>query len=316
MPPAGGGQGDKAPRKDPAPSADTKNDKPSAAVKQSERIRFAEGYKSQFNANKAATLSLMKQHLRLFADDLKKQLKKNWEALGDDKTNAVKDVGVSPGLLAAYKRDLRDVMAGVATEAIAQARKEAPAAARKVEFGDYDKLNPAVKRAIERQLVLVANSQAADLEKIVLFQWSSSDTQSNVDGILQDVEERVQPILDGSTQVGMSLDAAAGDAVAHVTQNSRNAFFFAPEVLATIESFTFTNEDPVSEICQNLNGQTFAANDPNAEQFYPPLHHNCKSRLVPNEAGEAKITGIGIVADSTEERARLEKQMTLSCPHC
>ena len=41
--------------------------------------------------------------------------------------------------------------------------------------------------------------------------------------------------------------------------------------------------------------------------------HNCKSRLVPNAPGEAKVTGIAINAPDTEERARLEKQITLGC---
>jgi hypothetical protein len=151
------------------------------------------------------------------------------------------------------------------------------------------------------------------MQKVVLFQFASSAAaQTSVEGILLDVEEKLAPILEGSVGGGMSIDAAAGDLVAQVTQNSRNSFFFEPEVLEKIESFTFTNEDPVSEICQNLNGQTFSAIDPNAEQFYPPLHHNCKSRIVPNEKGDGpEITGIGITADSVEERARLEKQITL-----
>lgn len=322
MPPPEGGKtaapGAKAPGDTKAPPGTPTpgSDGPGKEAKQaSERIQFAEGYKTQFNSGKDGAKALMQTHLRKFADDLKAKAAKNWEALGEkQKDSAVKDVSISPGLLSAYKRELRDHMASVATKAIQQARKEVPSAA-KVKFGDYDKLNPIVKRAIESQLGLVVDSQASDITKVVLFQFASSAaSRTNVDGILTDVEEKVQPILDGTVQGGMSIEAAAGDLTAQVTQNSRNSFFFEPEVLDKIESFTFTNEDPVSEICQNLNGQTFLATDPDAEQFYPPLHHNCKSRLVPNEKGEdVKVTGIGITADTVEERQRLEKQITLGC---
>jgi hypothetical protein len=296
---------------DPKPSADKKKDKASLAEKKA--IHLAD-YKKQFDKNKEATREAMQLHLNKMAVDLVKRLRKKYDDATDaQKVNATKDMEVKASLLNEYKQELREIMALVSNEAIAQARKEVPNAAAKVKFGAYDKLNPLVKRAIERQLGLIADTQAADLQKITLFQWqSSASSTDNADQIEHDVLERLQGPLTGATNQGMSIDAAAGDAVAHVTQNSRNEFFFAPDVLETLESFTFTNEDPVSEICQNLNGQTFSVSDPAAEQFYPPLHHNCKSRVVPNGKGEGpEITGINIVADNTEERLRLEKQITL-----
>lgn len=305
----------KGAKKDPAPSADVKKDKSALAEKKS--LHLAD-YVKQFDKNKVAIKEAMQSNLRVMADSLKEQLVKAYNAATPaQKPNVIKQVGVKPGQLSAYKTELRGILADVATQAIAQARKEVPKAARDVKFASiYERLNPLVRRAIESQLGLVADTQAADLEKIVLFQWSSSASSSdNVDAIIADVEKRISPVLDGTSNAGMSLEAASGDLTAHVTQNSRNEFFFSPDVLETIESFTFTNEDPVSEICQNLTGQTFSVSDPAAEQFYPPLHHLCKSRIEPNEKGSGvEITGIGIVADNTEERARLEKQITL-CSH-
>lgn len=295
-----------------APGADAKKE---AAVKQAEKksLNLAD-YIKQFDKNKAATKEVMQSHLTVMAADLVKQLRKNYnDATDSQKVNAIKDVGVRAGMISKYKEELRGVLAETAAQAIAQARKEVPKAARDVKFAStYEKLNPLVRRAIEAQLGLVVETQTNDLTKIVLFQWSSSASSSDdVDAIANDVEERIKPVLEGSSNAGMSIEAASGDLTAQVTQNSRNEFFFAPDVLDTLESFTFFNEDPISEICQNLNGQTFSVSDPAAEQFYPPLHHNCKSRLVPNEKGSGEeITGIGIVADSTDERARLEKQIT------
>lgn len=271
------------------------------------RLVLAEKYKRDFERGKKEMRAVMEKHLREMADDLKEQLRRQWANKGE---NAIKHVAARG--LSSYKSALREVMADIAEAALEQARKEVPAA-KKVKFASFDKMNPKVKRAIERQLALVVETQAADLEKVVLFQFASSaSSQTNIDGILNDVEARIQPILDGSSKGGMSLEAAAGDATAHIVQNTRNEFFFTPDVLREIESFTFVNDDPVSEICQNLNGQVFLPTDPAAEAYYPPLHHNCKSRIVPNLRGEkVPVTGLAPIADSLEERQRLEKLITL-----
>ena len=83
---------------------------------------------------------------------------------------------------------------------------------------------------------------------------SSATSSDDIDEILTDVDNDVLPSLDGSTANGMSIDVAAGDAVAHVTQQASMSFFLDPDVSDGIESFTFTNEDPVSEICQKHGG--------------------------------------------------------------
>lgn len=279
------------------------------------QIQLADKYLKDFDKGKKSMKDIMAPNLRKVADDLIKKLRKNWEALSEDnKLNASKGVEVAPGLIAGYRNEMKEVAAALANDALAQAKREVPTA-KKVKFGEYDKLNPIVKKAILAHVTTVVDVQIADIAKIVFFQWNSSaSSQTSVEAIVNDVESRVQPVLEGSTKSGMSLDAAAGDLTAQVVQNTRNAFFFEPEVLDQIESFTFTNDDPVSEICQNLNGQTFLPTDPAAEQFYPPLHHNCKSRLTPNlkgDSGNPEVTGLGVVADSVEERQRIESQATL-----
>src|SRR6185312_7599722 len=145
---------------------------------------------------------------------------------------------------------------------------------------------PKVRKLIDVQSSLVAETQAADIEKMVYFQFTSSATASDdIDTILSDVDNDVLPSLEGSTENGMSIDVAAGDAVAHVTQQASMSFFLDADVVDGIESFTFTNEDPVSEICQSMVGTTVAPGDPILDQYCTPLHHNCKSRWVPNPKG-------------------------------
>ncbi len=307
------------PNADPEKEEDVKPTPPVkkklAEQRQANKIHFAEGYKTQFNNAKAELRDIMKGNLRVMADDLKAKIAKNYKALSDaQKINAGKDVTVKQSLISDYNSELRASLASISTMAIAQARKEAPKAAQKVKFGDYEKLNPLVKRQIEAALKLTTKTQAEDLEKMVLFQFNSSSSQTDLDAILNDIEGKIAPMLEGETNAGIALDVSATNLTANVVQNSRNSFFFAPEVLETIESFTFYNEDPQSDICINLNGQTFLATDPNAEQFYPPLHHNCKSRLQPNEPGEKKVTGIGPIAETVEEREALMRQITF-CDH-
>lgn len=320
--PAAGGATKQPPGKKngPSPSADKGKDKPSKAIKAAEiairNIQFADKYRSQFAANKLKTKALMQKHLTEIKDGLLEQIKTNWNKTSEaTRLDAGKGVAARQVDVSAYKSDLRDLMATVATMAITQARSELPAAGRKIAFGAYDSLNPIVKRAIESQLRVVVDSQVSDLGKVVGFAFhAAASTRTDIDAVLLEIGDKVDSVEENGNAAGMNLDAAAGDATAQVTQNSRNALFFDEDVLATIESFTFTNEDPITEICQNLNGQTFSASDPDAEQFYPPLHHNCKSRLVPNGADDGVgITGIAINAGSTEERASLEKQITLSC---
>lgn len=157
-----------------------------------------------------------------------------------------------------------------------------------MQLSEYDALPPYVRKLIDAQAALIANTQAGDIEKQVFFSFTSSaTTEQDIGNLLNDVDETVLPSLEGGTKQGMSIDAAAGDAVGHVTQQASLSFLFDDEVIDGIESFTFTNEDPVSDICNELAGTTWAVGDGDIDAYTPPLHHNCKSRLVPNLKGES-----------------------------
>jgi hypothetical protein len=317
-PPADTSHGSSATPAEDVKPADAEAEKLSAKEK---RIILADAYTKNFDKHIDLVKPVMQKNLRIMADSLKSQIAKNWKALGDStKVNAIK--GVSSRGLNDYKNELKAVLATVATQAIEDARKEVPTAAKKVKFAEYDRLNAVIKRLILIQMNLTVETQAADLEKAVFFQfYSSALSQTDLDAVLNDIETRVAPVIEGTAVGAPNVNAAAGNTVSQITQGTRNEFFFEPEVLAEIESFTFFNEDPISEICQNLNGQTFLPTDKDAEQYYPPLHPNCKSRLIPNGKGSGeKVTGLNILAKTTEERQRLEKQITLhecsdTCDH-
>jgi hypothetical protein len=262
------------------------------------RLQLAEGYKTQWKNNKDSTLEVMQEGLNTLLELYKTQIQSKYK----NATPAARQslgLQLEPRGVSNYKAALREELARVAAQALAGARKETPKA-KNVKLseiiklaaprgGYFEALPPNVKRLVKTQADLIAENQASDMNKIVSFQYQSSQASTeDIDQILLDIDEAVLPVIEGSTAKGTSIDAAAGNAVSQITNQARLEWFFEPEVLDTIESFTFYNEDPVSEICQELDGTTWAVNDPDLDRYSPPLHHNCKSRLVPNEKGADK----------------------------
>jgi hypothetical protein len=260
-------------------------------------IKLAESYKAQWKENKTQVKELMQVNLTSMLEDLNKQIASMYKGA----TEASK---VSIGLrldpkTADYKKELREQLAAVANDALIGARKLTPKAksvklSERIQLaapkgGFFEALPPAVKRLVQAQASLIAETQAADLAKVVAFQYSSSQASTpDLAQILADIDAAALPVIEGSTAKGTSIDAAAGNAVSQTFNQAQLEWFFEPEVLDTIESFTFFNEDPISPICQELDGTTWAVGDPDLDRYSPPLHHNCKSRLQPNEKGAEK----------------------------
>lgn len=281
------------------PKADPLSETP---VDQSTEMQFSESgiqltdrYVSTWNKNKSGLKELMKEGLATLKNNLTQSLRREYEKL--PKASKIKaPLNVTTQGVPAYKSALKEKLAEVAYLALEQAKREVPKNVKLSERiklaaprgGYFNALPSIIKNLVIAQATLIADTQVSDLEKIVFFQFASSaGSTEDIDAIMTDIDEAVDPVLEGSTGKGTNLDAAAGDAVSQVTQQARTEFFFDPDVLSGIESFTFTNEDPVSEICQELAGTTWAAGDPDIDQYSPPLHHNCKSRLVPNMKGDS-----------------------------
>lgn len=272
----------------PAPYA------PSGAQFSENRIQLAEGYKKKFNENKSRLKEEMQKGLAELLENYRKQIRAKWKGTTPAQriTLATK---LEPKGLANYKQALKEIMAEIAWDGLQQAKKETPWLKKKLSEsfqleaprgGFFEALPPNIKKIVKAKFELIGETQAADLGKIVALQFSSSaNSTEDVEQIISDIDAATLPVLEGSTAGGMSIDAAAGNAVASIVNEARMDWFFDEEVYETIESFTFVNEDPVSEVCQELDGMTWPANDPDLDRYAPPLHHNCKSRIVPNEKG-------------------------------
>lgn len=261
-----------------------------------DRVQLAETWRVQWKNDKDSLKKVMQEGLTNLLESYKKQIKSKWASATPAQRKSIA-LDLQPKGLTAYREALREELARIANVALIGARKETPKAknvklSERIQLaapsgGYFDALPNNVKRIVRAQADLIAQTQAGDIGKIVSFQFHSSETSTDdVDQVLLDIDDSVLPsIEDGATGKGMSVDAAAGNAVSSTANQARLEWFFEPEVLDTIESFTFTNEDPVSEICQELDGTTWAVGDPDLDRYSPPLHHNCKSRLEPNEKG-------------------------------
>lgn len=314
--------------------ATTREEDPAKSVSVSKQLSEAElklaegvtpnGFTESLDKNKAEVKAVMQARLKAIADSLKKKLSKDYRTAKTEgaQIEAPTNLEVSPEEIKAYEDALIEVLAPQAAESLAQAAKEVKAPVRLAESftwayqlavkkgaGFYEALPENIRKIVQTQAALLSQSQIADILKVVTFQFASSNTGTeDIAQIEVEIDGAVDKVLEGSSSSGMSVDAAAGNAVAHIANQARTEMFFDPEVYSEIESFTFENNDPVSEICSELAGTTFNKNDPDFDTYNPPLHHNCKSRMVPNLVG---VKGNPQVTKDISVSDKAKKSITL-----
>ncbi len=292
------------------------------------RLSFAETTaKSQISQGSQELQSAIRDGLSTIHQAYVSQIMAAWKkAPPSAQPNAAK--GLVPNGISNLKSSLTQVLTNIAARALDQARREVPKAKNVklsergawVKVGDarillaggddysLDYLPPEIRTKIKNKGQILSDSLVNDLEKAVTFQFDASEASTDSPSILEgDIQDAGAKFIEDSSNV----IAAAGNAAAHAVNDTRNAFFFDDDTLDEIESFTFTNGDPVSEICQDLAGTTFDTSDPEASRYFPPLHHNCKSYLTPNLVGAKKnpdLTPGGLKPSDPE----LDDQITLS----
>lgn len=282
-------------------------------------VKLAESYKKQFNKDKADIEELMRAQLQGVYAQFKSKIQNACKG-----STPVKQLGTVLKLEApgkpAYKKALQGLLSEKATKALNAARRQVPAARNvQLDESDYDALPPKIRKIIDAQAAIISDTQLQDLEKAVYFQFASSaGTDADIDAIINDIDEKILPTLEdtvgdgGGMSMGINLDAAAGDALAQVARQTEKAFFFDDDVVDQVESFTLVNEDPISDICQELEGTTLASDDPDLDTYWTPLHHNCKSRWSPNLKGDESNPDVDRNGVSLSKSAM--DSMTLSEP--
>lgn len=254
-----------------------------AAEKKSSFLLAEKKPKKLITISKDKLLPLMREELQSLGDRLVQDLMREYrKATPATRHNVTKNVSVVGQ--AAYVKTLTDWYGEIAGQALAQVRKEVPKA-KNVKFSSWDSLPKDLQRKLKALADLTGKTQLADLVKSTFFAFISNvDNTSGSEEILEhEIQTAVDEFVDGA-----NIETGATTAVSNVVNETRNAFFTDPDVLDEVESFTFVNGDPVSEICQDLAGRTFSKDDPEAQQYFPPLHYNCKSYISVNLKGSGK----------------------------
>jgi phage gp29-like protein len=196
---------------------------------------------------------------------------------------------------------LKEALTEAAWLAIDTAKKEVPGNPS-TKFTEVDKLLAALpyktKETIKTQIALIVASQGADLEKNVLFTLSSSvKITSDVNIIVKDMANAASDYL-----AGPSVTAAGNNSMAIVYNEARSDYFEQDEILEEIAALEFVNPDPKSPVCIDLAGTIYAKDDPEAKRWEPPLHHNCKSIILPifELAKNQKISKTGLQPSNPE----------------
>jgi SPP1 gp7 family putative phage head morphogenesis protein len=245
----------------------------------SEMARFYEKNTTELRA-------IMKKHLKGMSDDLinriisklEKSPKSQWQELARKEK-------IVPNR--EYKKELMLFMTTLSLRAEKVAAKEVGSTKltelkiKNLTLDEVEdnlkKMFPRVRDLIKNQSELLVSTQASDLEKNLLFMLNGTVGSTNDPELIRkDLTSSRDDYL-----ASASIVAAPANSVAQVISQTRDEFFAQDEIFEQIEAYQFVNNDPVSPICQDLNGTIFDKNDPESERFKPPLHHNCKSFVVP-----------------------------------
>lgn len=147
-----------------------------------------------------------------------------------------------------------------------------------IKLNEDSKLPKALQVLVIKQSELITVDTLEELKKRVDFSYSSIEVKSADENIIkQSMEEAADKYTESSVIALKGTNAAS-----LMVNEGRDTFFFEPEVLEEIHSFTFMNIAPKSAICRELAGVTFHTNDAESLRYSPPLHHNCKSYIRAN----------------------------------
>lgn len=264
-----------------------------------------------------ALRDVMVEGLTEIASNMVQQIASKAARLPDSQLlDAIKEVDRKG--IAAYKTKLLDAMAVISKAALDQARKEVPKAKSvklagedegSIELGEFESLPAKIRRKVLAKSQLLIDSQIADLEKAVFFQFvSNHDATDSMSELIGEMDDASLNYIEGAT-----VTSGAAATAADLVNSARNAFFLDDDVGEQIDAFVFTNGDPVSEICSDLAGTVFSKDDPDLNTYWPPLHWNCKSYILPILQGNLGNRKVETLDDQVSKAGRQSIQFSESC---
>jgi len=214
--------------------------------------------------------STIKEGLKSISEDMKKKVLEQWEK-GDAEKFNLPDLTVVPGI-EEYQKKIQEDLTGTYNSGMEQVSKEIPG--KTIKFAEDIKKIAAAR--LTADVSNLTDVQIADLAKTISLTYgqniAAAQTAEELASIL---DEAILKFIDGP------VAKTGADIIASKTINDSRRDFFK-ENTEEVVSYTWVNGDPVSEICQWLDGQTLPADHPDVDRFWPPLHHNCKTYVVAN----------------------------------
>jgi len=237
-------------------------------------------------------------------------------------TDKIKIAGISD-----FRKNLKRSLTDTVFKSIEMARKEVPSksnvelnnhekdmirmvekygdSVNEIKLNEFSKLPTYIQVLISKQSDLISEDSLNDLKKRIDFSFSSIETKSSDENVIRQSMEDEALSFSSSNQV----EVKGTNASALMVNEGRETFFFEPDVLEEIHSFTFMNIAPKSAICRELAGTTFNTNDAESLRYSPPLHHNCKSFLRANLKTSKGIDRLEI--STLSPTAKAKKSITL-----
>lgn len=253
--------------------------------------------------------TLIIKQAEVIADDIREALQfssakyindvmNRYKQLPKDKKQKATDKVIIGGA-SKLRKSLKSSLTTTATKSIAMARTEVPVKKDvelsnherdmirlsekyndlpEIKLNTFSKLPTYIQVLVAKQADLISEDSLADLKAKLDFSFSSIETKSADENVIrQAMEDNARKFQESGSIVLKGTNASS-----LMVNEGRDAFFFEPDVLEEIHSFTFMNIAPKSAVCRDLAGTTFYTNDAESLRYTPPLHHNCKSYLRAN----------------------------------
>lgn len=228
--------------------------------------------------DKADQLSqLYQKNLSALAKDMITQIRRHWtQAKGSD-LFSLPSLEVNTE---SYKKELTDKLEEIYSSSSAEVIEELPK--KNVSLADLP-MKPTAKARLQTDADLILETQIQDMKKALSLSYNQNvEAAKSVQELDSILNEAADKFVTGPVSNTGSL------IISSKTVNDARKDFFKENTEGVV-SFTWINGDPVSEICQWLDGRTLPAGHPDVDRYWPPLHHNCKTYVIANTGSEKDI---------------------------
>ena len=255
-----------------------------AEKKEDLKKKSSDPVKAKIESDAEKLKSIMQKNLKSIAEDISNQASKHWAKSGEiEKLAPPNSYDIKTDK---YKKELKEELARQYNQALSQVRDQYPSfkniklseTEHRIKLAETDKLTPKGKARIAGIVDQLVDINVDEIQKTANLQYTqSAEKIADQKELKKQILEQSEKKIDGPMTVTGSIINAST-----MVNKARKDFFDKMVESNEVESFTWVNPDPVSDICKGLNGITLPADHPDVKTYWPPLHHNCKTYTVAN----------------------------------